>query len=55
MSLWGPAVDEFDDHYLGLPGANVVATEALLAILWSRVSDTSLEFQAGIPRRAVSV
>jgi hypothetical protein len=25
-------IDERDDHYLGLPGANVVATEALLRL-----------------------
>jgi hypothetical protein len=25
-------LDERDDHYLGLDGANVVATEALLAL-----------------------
>src|SRR6266571_566418 len=31
MSTWTD-IDEQDDHYLGLAGANVVATEALLAL-----------------------
>jgi len=31
MSTW-PGLDERDDHYLGLAGANVVATEALLML-----------------------
>ncbi|TFD84052.1 ATP-binding protein [Cryobacterium lactosi] len=31
MSTWAD-IDELDDHYLGLPGANVVATEALLML-----------------------
>ena len=31
MSTWTD-IDERDDHYLGLAGANVVATEALLAL-----------------------
>ena len=32
MSTW-TEIDKRDDHYLGLPGANVVAAEALLALL----------------------
>ena len=31
MSAWAD-IDERDDHYLGLAGANVVATDALLAL-----------------------
>ena len=31
MSAWA-GIDERDDHYLGLAGANVVATEALLVL-----------------------
>src|SRR5450755_50470 len=31
MSTWAD-IDEQDDHYLGLAGANVVATEALLML-----------------------
>jgi hypothetical protein len=31
MSTW-PDIDACDDHYLGLAGANVVATESLLAL-----------------------
>jgi len=31
VSTWAD-IDERDDHYLGLAGANVVATEALLAL-----------------------
>ena len=31
MSTWTD-IDERDDHYLGLAGANVVATEALLVL-----------------------
>ena len=31
MSTWAD-IDERDDHYLGLAGANVVATEALLVL-----------------------
>ncbi len=31
MSTWAN-IDEQDDHYLGLAGANVVATEALLML-----------------------
>jgi hypothetical protein len=31
VSTWTD-IDERDDHYLGLAGANVVATEALLAL-----------------------
>ncbi|MBG6060083.1 hypothetical protein RCH16_003540 [Cryobacterium sp. MP_M5] len=31
MSAWAD-IDERDDHYLGLTGANVVATESLLML-----------------------
>ena len=31
MSAWA-GIDERDDHYLGLAGANVVATGALLVL-----------------------
>ena len=37
MSAWA-GIDERDDHYLGLAGANVVATEALL-VLRDNVAD----------------
>jgi len=31
VSVWA-GIDERDDHYLGLPGAKVVATEALMMV-----------------------
>jgi hypothetical protein len=31
VSVW-TGIDERDDHYLGLPGAKVVATEALMMV-----------------------
>ena len=52
MSTWAD-IDERDDHYLGLAGANVVATEALL-MLQDDLADTLAHDLLGALGRAVN-